>query len=410
MAKWSANLKAGFNKAFPERQIYHRSGGTVRYISVSPWQQAMFAVGATALAGWTLFATGSFVLGGGGPGLSGNPDDRELAKYERWVQELRAKDALSRSLLEERTDAFQKETVEWEERQKALEDLYKQLKGDDDLETSSLKGDGADLLVEASIEEADSRQSREPVRMMTAQFETASSRGSVKSLKMSQERILDEAEELATERTERARGILALTSLGTDRIIAGSETGGPFISLANATAGPDLSKLSPADTTFYSRLAQTQARVAEMLYYEDIVSSLPLSIPVGVPYRLTSNYGVRVDPFKKRPGWHNGIDMAAYHGAPIVAAGPGVVTYAGVRSGYGRLVEIDHGHGFKSRYGHLSGITVSKGDTVEVGDLVGKMGTTGRSTGDHLHFEVWFNGKPYDPIKFLKAGRHVHQE
>ncbi|HPF22238.1 MAG TPA: peptidoglycan DD-metalloendopeptidase family protein [Hyphomonas sp.] len=409
MAKWSANLKAGFNKAFPERQIYHRSGGTVRYISVSPWQQAIFAVGATALAGWTIFATGSFVLGGGGTSISGNPDDRELAKYERWVQELRAKDALSRSLLEERTDAFQKETVEWEERQKSLEDLYKQLKGEDNLETSSLKGDGAALLVEASIEEADSRQSREPVRL-TAQFETASSRGSVKALKMSQERILDEAEEIATERTERARGILALTSLGSDRIIAGSETGGPFISLANATSGPDLSNLSLTDSTFYSRLAQTQARVAEMVYYEDIVSSLPLGRPVGVPYRLTSNYGVRVDPFKKRPGWHNGIDMAAYHGAPIVAAGPGVVSFAGPRSGYGRLVEIDHGHGFRSRYGHLSGITVKKGDTVEVGDLVGKMGTTGRSTGDHLHFEVWFNGKPYDPIKFLKAGRHVHEE
>ena len=409
MAKWSANLKAAFNKAFPERQIYHRSGGTVRYISVSPWQQAIFAAGATALAGWTIFATGSFVIGGGGPGISGNPDDRELAKYERWVQELRAKDALSRSLLEERTDAFQKETVEWEERQKALEDLYKQLKGEDSLETSSLKGDGAALLVEASIEEADTRQSREPVRL-TAQFETASSRGSVKTLKINQERILDEAEEIATERTERARGILELTSLGTDRIIAGSETGGPFISLANATSGPDLSNLSLTDSTFYSRLAQTQARVAEMVYYEDIVSSLPLGRPVGVPYRLTSNYGVRVDPFKKRPGWHNGIDMAAYHGAPIVAAGPGVVSFAGPRSGYGRLVEIDHGHGFRSRYGHLSAITIKKGDTVEVGDLVGKMGTTGRSTGDHLHFEVWFNGKPYDPIKFLKAGRHVHEE
>jgi murein DD-endopeptidase MepM/ murein hydrolase activator NlpD len=409
MAKWSANLKAAFNKAFPERQIYHRSGGTVRYISVSPWQQAIFAAGVTAIVGWTIFATGSFVLGGSSSALSGNPDGRELAKYERWVQELRAKDALSRSLLEERTDAFQKETVEWEERQKALEDLYKQLKGEDNLETSSLKGDGSALLVEASIEEADSRQSREPVRI-TAQFETASSRGSVKSLKMNQERILDEAEEIATERTERARGILALTTIGSNRIIASSETGGPFISLANATAGPDLSGLSLADAMFYNRLSQTQARVAEMVYYEDIVSSLPLGIPVGVPYRLTSNYGVRVDPFNKRPGWHNGIDMAAYHAAPIVAAGPGVVSYAGPRAGYGRLVEVDHGHGFKSRYGHLSGTTVKKGDTVEVGDLVGKMGTTGRSTGDHLHFEVWFNGKPYDPIEFLKAGRHVHEE
>ena len=93
-----------------------------------------------------------------------------------------------------------------------------------------------------------------------------------------------------------------------------------------------------------------------------------------------------------------------------MASGPGTVSFAGARSGYGRVVEVDHGYGFKSRYGHLRSITVSKGDTVDVGDLVGKMGTTGRSTGYHLHFEVFFNGKAYDPVKFLKAGRHVHEE
>lgn len=405
MAKWSANVKAAFDRAFPERQIYHRSGGTVRYISVSPWQQAIFATGAAALVGWTLFVTGSYVLGGPSSTIAGNPDDRELAKYERWVQELRAKDALSRSLLEERTDAFQKETAEWEDRQKALEDLFDKLKGDENLEVSALKGDGTGLLVKASIEEADNRQSRH-FSPVTASFDTSSTRVSLKNLKYDQERILNEAEDMAIDRAERARGVLQLTSVGSDRIMSGAEMGGPLVSIATMTSGAD--KLSNADTSFYNRLTQTRARVEEMRYYEQIVASLPLGRPVGVPYRQTSDYGMRIDPFRKRPGWHNGLDMAAYHAAPIIAAGPGKVSFAGASAGYGRMVEIDHGHGFKSRYGHLSGITVSKGDTVEIGDLVGKMGTTGRSTGDHLHYEVWFNGKPYDPAKFLKAGRHVH--
>lgn len=406
MAKWSANLKATFDRAFPERQIYHRSGGTVRYISISPWQQAIFALGATALAGWTIFLTGSFALGGSAGSIAGTTDDRELAKYERWVQELRAKDALSRSLLEERTDAFQRETAEWEDRQRALEELFEQLK-QEDLEVSALKGDGANLLVQASIEEADNRQSRQAYRV-TARFDTSGTRASVKNLKIQQENMLNEAEDLAIERAERARSVIQLTSVGSDRIMQGAEMGGPLVSMANLAS--DTQSLTGENAGFYQRLAETQARVAEMQYYEQIVNSLPIGRPVGVPYRLTSDYGMRVDPFNKRPGWHNGLDLAAYRNAPIVASGPGKVTYAGVRSGYGRLVEIDHGHGFKSRYGHLRSITVSKGDTVQTGDLVGKMGTTGRSTGDHLHFEVWFNGKPYDPIKFLKAGRHVHQE
>ncbi|MEE2920568.1 MAG: peptidoglycan DD-metalloendopeptidase family protein [Pseudomonadota bacterium] len=408
MAKWSANLKATFDRAFPERQIYHRSGGTVRYISISPWQQAIFAVGATALAGWTLFLTGTFALGGSSGSLTGSSDDRELAKYERWVQDLRAKDALSRSLLEERTDAFQRETAEWEDRQKALEELFEQLKGDEDLEVSALKGDGADLLVQASIEEADDRQSRDGFRM-TASLDASGNRVSVRKLKYNQERMLVEAEDLAIERAERARSVIQLTTIGSDRIMESAEMGGPLVSMANLTSGTG-NGLSNQDASFYNRLTETQARVAEMQYYEQIVESLPLGAPVGVPFRYTSPYGLRVDPFIKRPRWHNGIDVAAYGGAPIIASGPGKVSFAGARSGYGRVVEIDHGYGFKSRYGHLRSITVSKGDTVEVGDLVGKMGTTGRSTGYHLHFEVLFNGKAYDPVKFLKAGRHVHEE
>ena len=407
MAKWSSDLKAGFDRVFPERQIYHRSGGTVRYISVSPWQQAMFATGVAAIAGWTLFATASYVLGGGA-GIAGNTDERELAKYERWVQELRAKDALSRSLLEERTDAFERETGESEDRLKALEELYEQLKGDEKIEANALKGDGASLLVEASIEEADIRQSRDGFQL-TASMDRPAQRVSIKSRALTQqERLLAVAEDIAIERMERARGVLQLTSVGSDRIMSGSEMGGPLIALS--ALPEDTANLEPEELAFYNRLTQTQARVAEMHYYENIVDALPLGKPVGVAYRLTSDYGVRVDPFNKRPGWHNGIDMAAYRDAPIVAAGPGTISFAGTRSGYGRLVEIDHGHGFKSRYGHLRSITVSKGDTVAIGDLVGKMGTTGRSTGDHLHYEVWLNGKPYDPIKFVKAGRHVHQK
>jgi murein DD-endopeptidase MepM/ murein hydrolase activator NlpD len=402
MAKLSANLKATFDRAFPERQIYHRSGGTVRYISVSPWQQAIMAAGVTALAGWTVFATASFVFGGGETTLAGG-DGKELAKYERWVQDLRARESLQRTLLEERS----KETADLEKKQKALEELLNDMREDDGQKLSALEGDGASLLVEASIEEADRRQSRDGY-LMAAGLSVPAARGTPKAIEQDIYRLFDLMEDHAAERAERARGVLMLTAVGTDNILASSNVGGPEVSMASLTSSA--SDWSIGDQDFMTRIFQARARIAEMKYYEKVVDSLPLGEPVSVPYRYTSPYGIRVDPFTKRPSPHMGVDLAAYRDAPIVTTGPGSVSYAGPRSGYGLLVEVDHGHGFKSRYGHLRSITVSKGDTIRIGDLVGRMGSTGRSTGDHLHYEVWYNGKPYDPNKFLKAGRHVHKE
>lgn len=402
MAKLSANLKAAFDRAFPERQIYHRSGGTVRYISVSPWQQAMMAAGVAALAGWTVFATASFVFGGAETRLAGG-EGKELARYERWVQDLRARESLQRTLLEERS----KETADLEKKQKALEELLNDMREDDGQKLSALEGDGASLMVEASIEEADRRQSRHAY-LMSSGFSVPAARGTTKAIEQDIYRLFDLMEDYAAERAERARGVVMLTAVGTDNMLSGSNIGGPEVSMGSLTSSA--SDLSIDDRDFVTRIFQARARIAEMKYYEKVVESLPLGVPVAVPFRYTSPYGIRVDPFTRRPSPHMGVDLAAYRDAPIVTTGPGSVSFAGARSGYGLLVEVDHGHGFKSRYGHLRSITVSKGDTIRTGDLVGRMGSTGRSTGDHLHYEVWYNGKPYDPNKFLKAGRHVHKE
>lgn len=402
MAKWSSNLKAAFDRAFPERQIYHRSGGTVRYISVSPWQQAMMATGVAAVAGWTVFATASFVFSGNSAGVPGG-EGKELAKYERWVQDLRARESLQRTLLEERS----KETADLEKKQQALEELLNEMREDDGQKLSALEGNGASLLVEASIEEADRRQSRDAY-LTTAGFSVPAPRGTAKAIEQDIYRLFNHMEDLAAERAERARGVLMLTNVGTDTLLASNGVGGPEVSMGTLTSSA--SEWSFGDKVFMNRILQARARIAEMKHYEKVIKDLPLGEPVGVPYRYTSPYGVRIDPFTKRPSPHMGTDMAAYRDAPIITTGPGKVSYAGARSGYGLLVEVDHGHGFKSRYAHLRSITVSKGDTVATGDLVGRMGSTGRSTGDHLHYEVWYNGKPYDPMKFLKAGRHVHKE
>jgi murein DD-endopeptidase MepM/ murein hydrolase activator NlpD len=405
MKNMQNKAKTWFERTFPERQIYHRSGGTVRYISITPTQQMLAAGGAALAAGWCVFATVSVVTQG--PKLNAHSDAlaNNEAKWQRWVSETNARAATAQSLLEERTEAFQRATVEFEQRHETLKLLLTALKSPESIETASLRGNGSNLLMEASIEEAAPRQSR-TTPVVTASLEVAGIRANIDQLRREQNEFLDEAEELAVERAESARGVLQLTGVGIGRFEEQRELGGPLVELA-AMNGQNAVNLE--DIQFAERVTQVAARLEEAKFYQDVVEALPLGEPIGVPHRETSGYGLRSDPFTRRPAFHAGMDMAAFYSAPIVAAGPGVVTYAGPRSGYGRLVEVDHGYGFKTRYGHLSKVEVKKGDEVTLGDLVGKMGSTGRSTGPHLHYEVWFRGKTYNPVQFLRAGQHVHE-
>jgi murein DD-endopeptidase MepM/ murein hydrolase activator NlpD len=116
---------------------------------------------------------------------------------------------------------------------------------------------------------------------------------------------------------------------------------------------------------------------------------------------LSSYYGIRKDPFNGKATMHKGIDFAGEEGNEVVATGAGIVTWAGNRSGYGGLVEIDHGNGLRTRYGHNSVLTVKKGDIVTKGQAVALLGNTGRSTGAHVHYEVLKNGRQVDPLPFI---------
>lgn len=120
--------------------------------------------------------------------------------------------------------------------------------------------------------------------------------------------------------------------------------------------------------------------------------------------RVTSGFGRRRDPFGGEKGFvHQGLDIANSVGTPVVATADGVVQIASWQGGYGRLVVIDHGRGFKTYYAHNSELLVKRGDRVQRGHVISKMGTSGHSTGYHLHYEVWQNGRVTDPMKFVKG-------
>lgn len=120
---------------------------------------------------------------------------------------------------------------------------------------------------------------------------------------------------------------------------------------------------------------------------------------------MSSRFGRRTDPFSGKVAWHEGVDFAGKDGSDVVATAAGVVTYAGERSGYGRLVEINHGNGISTRYGHAKTVEVKVGDIVRTGDVIAKMGSSGRSTGPHVHYEVLKNGRQVNPHPYIYRAR-----
>jgi murein DD-endopeptidase MepM/ murein hydrolase activator NlpD len=134
------------------------------------------------------------------------------------------------------------------------------------------------------------------------------------------------------------------------------------------------------------------------------IGRVPLRKPVDGDIDASSDFGMRINPFLNRPAVHTGIDFRGDTGEPIRVTASGTVMSAGWSGGYGRMVEVDHGNGLSTRYGHLSEIDVKIGQSLKAGRPVGRLGSTGRSTGPHLHYETRLDGEAVDPHKFLEAG------
>ncbi|RVD70061.1 M23 family metallopeptidase [Mesorhizobium sp. M4A.F.Ca.ET.029.04.2.1] len=174
-----------------------------------------------------------------------------------------------------------------------------------------------------------------------------------------------------------------------------SDVGGPLIPLN-------------ASTIFDSKVKELDEALDALDHLKKEARRLPLANPAP-GHSVTSPFGVRTDPILGTAALHSGMDFRAPMGMPAKVTAAGVVTKAGWNGGYGRMVEVDHGNGFATRYGHLSEIDVTVGQKLAAGDIIGKTGSSGRSTGPHLHYEVRHNGEAVDPLRFLTVGKKVAQ-
>jgi murein DD-endopeptidase MepM/ murein hydrolase activator NlpD len=217
--------------------------------------------------------------------------------------------------------------------------------------------------------------------------------GALDKVEHRQAAVLTDLEERADTKARRMRSVLS--DLGIDPARRPAGLGGPFVPLKPPRSGA---------SAFDRQLYRVNVARAEINQYARTLVAVPVRKPVAGEVDMSSPFGVRLDPFLGRPAIHTGIDLRGETGEPVHATAAGRVSIAGREGGYGNMIEINHGNGLATRYGHLSEIDVKVGQTVHIGDIIGRIGSTGRSTGPHLHYETRINGEAVDPQKFLRAG------
>ncbi len=213
--------------------------------------------------------------------------------------------------------------------------------------------------------------------------------------------------------------LLRLDALGERLVEIGHLDKGEFsFEEVPAIGGPDTLESTTGDSAMPGLLRELDllqemisSRQQQLSLMEDLIMNSNLEetlYPTGKPINrgwISSYYGMRNDPFNGKRTMHKGMDFAGKEGSDVVAVAAGVVTWSEERDGYGSLVEINHGKGYVTRYGHNKEILVEIGDRVKQGQVIGKMGSSGRSTGPHVHFEVLKNGKTVNPTKYINAKR-----
>ena len=366
---------------FPIRYLYLRDGDDVKAWALTPGRQILAALGAVLIGGWFLVASGGFALDMVHQSNADQVVARSRAEAERRNADLQARLDSAVIRMTSSTGSIDEMAQMVERRHAALTRVMTLFHGVDGAQAALTPAPALD-----------------PDRTTPLQR--------IVAVRMDQERLIARAENVAGSRAERLRLAFRLAGLNpaayAPRDVA---LGGPLIDAGDPRA---LGAVLDVDEAFARRIRNASDNLSEMRGLADAAEGLPFRRPTSS--RTTSGFGVRFDPFNGRPAVHQGQDFAAPLNTPINATAPGIVSFVGIRSGYGNVVEIDHGRGFKTRFAHLNSMAVQSGQRVALGQRVGAMGTTGRSTGVHLHYEVWMNGRPQNPARFMRAGDQLVQQ
>jgi len=356
---------------FPDREFFMRADGQVRFIRISSKLQMRVAAGVVGMAVLWLVALAVMAWG----------QYRAQSDLASFVEE-KARVATASERLKAYGGNLDKVVDDLQQRQDFLEEMARMLPED------MVKEGAASGTVSDSSAEADAT-----VKKVSALIPQAKGLAEVEARQLAYAERLTRFADARARRAEAAMRKLNLDPKFLSRN-AQAGMGGPFEAIRGA------------DDPRFERLGLSLARMAVL---ERALDGIPQVVPASAR-NITSGFGYRRDPFNGRGAMHAGIDFKGAIGSPIFAAAEGRVTYAGWKSGYGQAIEITHGNGILTRYGHLSRIGVKVGQTVAAGATIGGLGSTGRSTGPHLHFEVRINDRAINPRPFLEAAPDVLKE
>ena len=427
-------LAGALQNAFAARRIYIRTGGNTRYLSLRPAAQIGGAMAIAALLGWTGFTTMAFVA----DALDGHSarvrletmsgayqvrlaayDARQRSLEERLNQANERRDAITGRLSDKqarlietanhlqesdaelavlreefiaRTDARRDDAIRIAALESELAGLRLALAG---AETSAADLDGALATLGGAINEVIAERDRAVGELIRLGGEVARLTGSIGRMADRHERLLSRLDVAARTGLAGLETLFGRSNIDLDRILAQarrdySGSGGPFVPLTAADG----------DAAGDTRVAALMENLETVNLMRFAAERLPFGSPV-IGGRRTSGFGPR------GRSMHTGLDIAAPRGTPIYATADGIVTFAGRQRGYGRVVKIRHAFGFETVYAHLNRVRVKVGQRVGRGDRIGDMGSTGRSTGNHVHYEIRIDNKPVNPVKFIEAARDV---
>ncbi|MEO1040958.1 MAG: M23 family metallopeptidase [Pseudomonadota bacterium] len=431
---------------FRERQIYHRSDGVVHFIKLSSRTQVVFASILLGALFWVAYASVNVVFKEQIIIAKDQQRRDEQAAYRRRLQNADSAIEEVKSLnfiysrefeasignLRRQHDAL-RTIVEnksmLDSQMNALADALatagapggRQLNGSNRImidpvgreptprqsRISALRFEALESVIDQEVAEGIENEILTDMRLQTAEL-SATQVVLLASLEEDMMRTIREFEQVlihtgasnTLRRRDSELGFQVLASASDESMIG---QGGPFIPVEDEIA-------SEYSATYFQTANRVQNSLGDLASLATTIQSVPIGTPVLDRHRTTSGYGIRWDPFQRNVRTrHYGLDFSAPRRTPIVSTAPGRVTFAGRRGGYGNTVEIDHGNGFKTRYAHLNSIKTRPGRMVELHEVIGLMGNTGRSTGTHLHYEVIYNGRQVDPERYIEAGRYVFE-